>query len=440
MRESSALVVATWSSQRDLERFDDDPRASPGESTVPVAFEHNRGAIVFGAAESARDSVTMKWICCQIGAREHYAVPRALQLSGLLGELITDLWMRSERFGRFHPELSQAHVTAPNFSRFVFELKASRLAGWELIKRRNEWFQNHTLDHLKQQSSNGMRTVFAYSYAAERIFKFARERGWKTILGQIDPGPAEERIVSGLNEKFVAERNGWKPAPGEYWKTWRTECDLADRIIVNSNWSQDALICESVPAEKIRVVPLAYETDESLFQRHYPNAFTSARPLRVLFLGQINLRKGIGQLFETIQLLTGENIEFWFVGPVQVSIPRQLKDHPQVKWFGVAPRTKVETYYKQADVFILPTLSDGFGLTQLEAQAWKLPVIASRYCGEVVCDGVNGVILDEVSGQAIAEVLLNFMRSPETLREMSANSGVGDRFSLRTFASSLAAL
>jgi glycosyltransferase involved in cell wall biosynthesis len=117
-----------------------------------------------------------------------------------------------------------------------------------------------------------------------------------------------------------------------------------------------------------------------------------------------------------------------------------LKDHPQVKWFGVAPRTKAETYYQQADVFILPTHSDGFGLTQLEAQAWKLPVIASRYCGEVVCDGVNGVILEEVSAQAIAEVLLTLLRSPGTLREMSANSGVGDRFSLRTFASSLAAL
>ena len=54
-------------------------------------------------------------------------------------------------------------------------------------------------------------------------------------------------------------------------------------------------------------------------------------------------------------------------------------------------------FYKEADVFILPTLSDGFGLTQLEAQSWKLPVIASRHCGEVVRDGENGVVLEEVS-------------------------------------------
>ena len=45
-------------------------------------------------------------------------------------------------------------------------------------------------------AANGTHTVFAYSYAAEGIFKFARERGWRTVLGQIDPGPAEERIVA----------------------------------------------------------------------------------------------------------------------------------------------------------------------------------------------------------------------------------------------------
>ena len=62
------------------------------------------------------------WICCQLGAREHYAVPRALLLSGLLGEFITDLWIRPGTLlhswkgltGRFHPGLAGARVKAPN--------------------------------------------------------------------------------------------------------------------------------------------------------------------------------------------------------------------------------------------------------------------------------------------------------------------------------------
>ena len=363
----------------------------------------------------------MKWICCQLGAREHYAVPRALQLSGLLDEFITDLWSKRLR-DRFHPALTGAQVTAPNISALTFELKAQAtgINGWQLITQRNEWFQQRALDHLQKQPANGQRTVFAYSYAAERIFKFARERGWRTVLGQIDPGPAEEQRIAELHKK--ARQNHWQPAPPEYWSSWRNECALADQIVVNSSWSRDALLSEGVPAEKIRILPVAYEpaAESMAFQRQYPSAFTAERPLRVLFLGQINLRKGIGQLFDAVNLLAGENVEFWFVGPVQVDIPSGIRD--RAKWFGVVPRSDVDKYYKDADVFIFPTLSDGFGLTQLESQSWKLPVVASRYCGDVVRDGVNGVVLEEVSGWAIADVLLKFLHSPEMLKAMSANA------------------
>jgi glycosyltransferase involved in cell wall biosynthesis len=48
-----------------------------------------------------------------------------------------------------------------------------------------------------------------------------------------------------------------------------------------------------------------------------------------------------------------------------------------------------DAFYERADLFLFPTLSDGFGLTNLEAQAWSLPIVASRFCGEVVRDGVN---------------------------------------------------
>ena len=377
----------------------------------------------------------MKWICCQLGAREHYAVPRALKLSGLLGEFITDVWTR-RLTGRFHSDLASAQVSAPNISALAFELKtqATGVNGWELITQRNEWFQQRALDHLHKQPANGPRTVFAYSYAAERIFEFARERGWRTVLGQIDPGPVEEQRIAQLHEKAQP--------PAEYLDGWRNECALADQIVVNSSWSRNALLRDGVPAEKISIVPVAYEAapETISYAREYPVAFTSKRPLRVLFLGQINLRKGVAQLLDAVKLLARENVEFWFVGPVQISIPSELKNDARLKWFGVVQRSQVHEYYKNANVFIFPTLSDGFGLTQLEAQSWKLPVVASRRCGEVVRDGVNGVLLEEVSGRAIADVLVQFLRSPESLKAMSARSAIDDRFSLKSLGASLATL
>ena len=376
------------------------------------------------------------WICCQLGAREHYAVPRALRTGGLLETFFTDLWLR--RAGRFHAGLAGAHVVAPNISALTFRLKVSLASenGWKLISRRNKWFQERAVAYLKA-TANGNRTIFAYSYAAKDIFDFARSRGWRTVLGQIDPGPAEERIVAGLHKNSAIPHAHWEPAPEGYWDNWRDECSLADQIVVNSAWCKDALMSEGVAAAKIRVIPLAYENETGALARRYPSSFSAERPLRVLFLGQINLRKGVEHLLGAVKLLDCEHVEFWFVGPMQIRVPQELRLHRQIRWFGVAPRTAVDSYYRDADVFILPTLSDGFGLTQLEAQAWKLPVIASRFCGEVVRDGMNGIVLEEVSGNRIADVIVSLLRAPERLSAMSVQSGVDERFSLTSLASSL---
>jgi len=216
----------------------------------------------------------------------------------------------------------------------------------------------------------------------------------------------------------------------------------ADRIVVNSNWSREALVREGIADNKIRVIPLAFEsgTDAQTFQRDYPAAFTAARRLRVLFLGQISLRKGALEVLEAARFFANEPVEFWFVGPQQMTVPPDLRNASYIKWFGPVPRTQVARFYREADVFIFPTFSDGFGLTQLEAQSWKLPLIASRFCGAVVQDDRNGVLLEEVSAEAIAEVVSELLRSPQRLAEMSQHSYVREEFSLKALAASLSQL
>jgi glycosyltransferase involved in cell wall biosynthesis len=392
------------------------------------------------------------WICCQLGAREHYAVPRAINRSGFLSELITDFWLapgtaasafKNGFSDRYHSELKNAKVQSDNFSVVAFELK-SRLGGnngWRLIQRRNARFQKFALAELSRVAKEvGDRhiTVFAYSYAAAKLFEFARERSWTTVLGQIDPGPADERLIGKLHEARDL-LDGWKPAPEEYWDDWRVECELADRIIVNSDWSRTALLEEGVPFEKISVIPLAYEpSGEALnFGRQYPTAFTKERPLRVLFLGQISLRKGVLELLHAAETLVEQPIEFRFVGPVQFEIPTAMRELSSIKWVGISPRSDVAKHYRAADVFIFPTHSDGFGLTQLEAQSWKLPIVASRHCGEVVRDGMNGLVLAEVTTAKIAESLLRLVHDPQSLQEMADESCVPERCTLEALSSSL---
>jgi glycosyltransferase involved in cell wall biosynthesis len=56
---------------------------------------------------------------------------------------------------------------------------------------------------------------------------------------------------------------------------------------------------------------------------------------------------------------------------------------PVIRWSGRYPN-KAQNCFEEVDLFILPTLSDGFVLTQLEAQAHGLPVIVSRFCAGFV--------------------------------------------------------
>ncbi len=128
---------------------------------------------------------------------------------------------------------------------------------------------------------------------------------------------------------------------------------------------------------------------------------------------------------------------FWIVGSQQINISLELKTHPQIRWVGQISRSQTANYYQNADVFLFPTLSDGFGLTQLEAQAWRLPIIASRCCGEVAIDGVNGLVLSEVSGEAIAQSLQFCLNHPEYLQQFSQYTSTIAHFDLPQLAKEL---
>jgi glycosyltransferase involved in cell wall biosynthesis len=331
--------------------------------------------------------------------------------------------------------LADAEVYARMARNIVFELRAkwAGLRDWSLFIARNEWFQKVAAARLARlRQSDNPRTVMAYSYAALEIFRLARARGWRTVLGQIDPGPPEERIVAKLYQEYPAWRGSWVPAPHRYWSAWRQECALADRIVVNSAWSRQALVEEGISPIKVKVIPLAYGEPSALagFRRAYPARFTLDRPLRVLFLGQINLRKGIRSLLGAARLLRGEPVEFQMVGPVQVPIPPDMRYEPQVCWFGQVAREDTARYYQNADVLLFPTLSDGFGLTQLEAQAWKLPIIASKFCGEVVQNDKNGWILADVTAEAISAILRRVLNAPACLQKASVESKLVPAFEL----------
>jgi glycosyltransferase involved in cell wall biosynthesis len=376
------------------------------------------------------------WLCCQIGAREHYAIPRSLHAAGLLNTLFTDLWLPpghpmlyvlgARGAGRFHEELAYASVVSTNFRELAGSLKnrLSRISGWPVIMRRNAEFQRSVLRHLKdihQEHPNRHFTLFCYSYAAKSLFEYAKSIGWTTVLGQIDPGPVEEDIVAALHRSVGTEITSFCPAPAAYWHDWQIECQLADSILVNSEWSRQALLRSRITNEKISIIPLVFQPDPeaTAFERHYPEQFTAARPLRLLFLGQAGLRKGIQLVTLAAEQLACEPVEIHVVGPIQISLPAHLANHPILRWHGSVPRSATATHYRNADVFLFPTFSDGFGLTQLEAQAWQLPLLVSPFCGHVVEHETNGLVLDPLTADTLVGAIRSILQAPHFLTAMS---------------------
>ena len=380
------------------------------------------------------------WLCFQLGAREHYAIPRALASQGQLLGLVTDTWVEANSplnllpksyltslRERFHPELNSAKIHSFNCSLLKFELtqRGKYNTEWELITARNNCFQNRALTVLETYAArySDRITIFAYSYAALKLLNYAKKRGWKTVLGQIDPGIYEAELVNRVAERYRGLQSVEDKIPAQYWQDWHRECELADYIVVNSDWSGRALQKAGVEASKIKTIPLAFQPSSTKnFVRNYPDRFTAQNPLKVLFIGQIIIRKGIPAIFEAIELLSDYPLEFWFVGQIKINLPQTWKNHPQVKWLGAVSRHETNYYYRQADIFLLPTYSDGFAITQLEAQSWQLPLIVSQFCGAVVKEQNNGLILPKITGQYIAKSLIFCLQNPQRLADFSRSS------------------
>jgi glycosyltransferase involved in cell wall biosynthesis len=173
---------------------------------------------------------------------------------------------------------------------------------------------------------------------------------------------------------------------------------------------------QGVSDEKINVVPLAYE---SKGHRYEAKRVPSNRPLRVIWLGTVSLSKGIQYLVEAARELESASVEFSVVGPVQITEKAVSFAPSNMTFHGRVPRDEVDSHYRNADVFVLPTLSDGFAITQLEAMDHGLPVVTTPNCGRVVSNGKDGFVVPPRDSEALAEALLHLAENRNRIYYMS---------------------
>ncbi len=392
------------------------------------------------------------------GARAHYLLPRALAKKGLLSAMITDHWFTSffisvlsfvlpsslvlQLKGRYHKELQDVPVFHLGIRALWKEFRIRKQHpdyGWEQVMIRDQYFKVAT-EPLVAATLQSDQSLIGLAYTSKNAFQLAKQKGATTILYQMDPGLAEETYIDTIirNE---GHDTSWKKAPAKYWKEWKEECALADTILVNSEWSKNGLIQQGIPASKIKLFPLPIDIlpQHRSFKRYYPDNFSKTRPLRVLFLGTLMIRKGIHILLQAARQVEALPIEFILVGRTEIDTSL-LQNFSNITYKGIVPRAQVHKYYQTADVFLFPTLSDGFGLTQLEAMAWKLPVINTRHCAQVVNEA-SGWTLTPNNAEELISLLNSLVHSPSllSLKSDAAFEQV-ETYSLDTFASTFTSI
>lgn len=198
------------------------------------------------------------------------------------------------------------------------------------------------------------------------------------------------------------------------------EFDLADRIVLESDFSYKSFIQMGFPKEKLLVIPRGVDTG-----RFHP-ASGDSRQFRLLFAGQLCFRKGIHYLLAAWKKLKLKEAELWILGDLNDEVRAVVHRHEgdnSIRFFGFVKDTV--SLFQEASLFILPSIVEGSAKVTYEAMACGLPVVVTPNAGSVARDGEEGFVVPIRDTEALAERILVLYRDRELLRAM------GERARLR---------
>lgn len=263
--------------------------------------------------------------------------------------------------------------------------------------------------------------VYSYEDGAEFTFNEAERRSirkfydlpigyWKAarelLLEEADLEPAWAMTLNG--NKDSAEKTDRKDA----------ELALADVVLVASSFTKNTLEKASPFRGKVVVIPYGAPFVENPVPRA---ASRDGRPLRVLYVGSLGQRKGVSYLFRAMRELRACATLTVIGTKPSVPCPALTRELEAARWISGCTHQEVLTEMARHDVFVFPSLFEGFGLVLLEALAMGLPVIATAHTAapDIITDGVEGFIVPIRSSESIAERLLMLHRDREHLNSMS---------------------
>jgi glycosyltransferase involved in cell wall biosynthesis len=214
------------------------------------------------------------------------------------------------------------------------------------------------------------------------------------------------------NEPRLPWRKRWKEDLLLDRERYLEEYDLATLIVVLSERAADTFRVQGFPEEKLFYLPRGVDVERFAPGERPPN-------FRAVFSGALIERKGVHHLLEAWKRLALPKAELWLVGAVHPEIKPYLNqfatENVKVMGFTAEP----EKYLRQSTVHVFPSQCEGSAKVTYEAAACGLPQITTREAGDVVEDGVQGIIVPPADVEALIEAIAYLYHHPQTVERMS---------------------
>ena len=219
----------------------------------------------------------------------------------------------------------------------------------------------------------------------------------------------------GMLEPWALSHRGWKKSI--YLRLIERSHLLGARAIVTTSDLEAGNVSRLLPAAHIHVAPLGMEpppmTDRTQLRQKLN--LPPDRPL-LLFLSRIDPKKGLPHLLRALAatpLAREQNWRLAVVGPLDTPHARdcrvlatELSDQlPQIDWLGGVWGEARFDWLRAADLFVLPTHSENFGLVVLEALMVGTPVMTTPYTPWAALAGIEGIDLVEPNPESVASRL-----------------------------------
>jgi glycosyltransferase involved in cell wall biosynthesis len=315
------------------------------------------------------------------------------------------------------PDLRQWQVYKEEI-RFSYEV----LPSWRKRIGKYNALLNRGVGRALRAASPDCVLCGGYSYLASwQALRWSRSHHVPFLLwseSNLQDRRAGHAAVEFLKTQFLRRCTGFVvpgKSAGEY---LRAQGLPEERIFTAPNAVDNQFFAQA--AEPARANAAKHRTELSLPTRYF------------LFVGRLVREKGVFDIlaaYATLDAVTRANVGLIFVG--DGAARRELQQQAQsispgmIKFAGFAQREQLAIYYALADVMILPTYTDTWGLVVNEAMACGLPVIVSRAAGcaaDLVIDGWNGMLVPSGDVPPLCAAMKSAVDQPALLATMGSRS------------------